>query len=187
MIGEGAFRSDIARALGVTRSAVIGKVKRLGLSLVGDAGKEARAAAAKRWSATGRPKQYGTRTNTGEGREFETPAPGAAARRQPSDYELRRGITDGPPETIGVAKAGVPDFALSDKQPGSTRVAVAKAPLMLSLLDLTPRSCRWPFGDPDRPGFGFCGHAQAEGSSYCEAHRDISVGAEAPDPRATAA
>jgi GcrA cell cycle regulator len=169
MIGEGAFRSDIARALGVTRSAVIGKVKRLGLGLVGDAGKEARAAAAKRWSAACGPKAYRRRTNTGETREAEKmPAPGTAAKRPPRGHDIRVGV--------------------NDTHRGPTLIAVTKAPLMLSLLELTPRSCRWPFGDPDRPGFGFCGHAQAEGSSYCGAHRDISVGAaEAPDTQATAA
>jgi GcrA cell cycle regulator len=163
MIAKGAFRSDIARALGVTRSAVIGKAKRLGLSLPGSAGEEARAAAARRWSARSRAKR---------------------CRKANASVML---VTDSDPQVkaeIGNPRLGQRRHAADNATTPETR----RAPLMLTLLELTPHSCRWPFGDPDRPGFGFCGHARAKGSSYCEAHRDISVGAaEAPDKQAAAA
>jgi GcrA cell cycle regulator len=161
MIAEGAFRSDIARALGVTRSAVIGKAKRLGLSLAGSAGEAARAAAAKRWSARSRRKRCRN-------------AP--MSEMLVTDSGLRVKAENGHPRLRKRRRAA--DTAKPEKTP---------APLMLTLLELEPHSCRWPFGDPDRRGFGFCGHAQAEGSSYCAAHRDISVGAaEAPDEAAAA-
>jgi len=35
---------------------------------------------------------------------------------------------------------------------------------------LKENSCRWPIGEPDQPGFGFCGCRKAEGSPYCEHH-----------------
>ena len=38
------------------------------------------------------------------------------------------------------------------------------------LLDLTFRSCRWPFGDPRDPDFGFCNQPKIEGAPYCAAH-----------------
>jgi GcrA cell cycle regulator len=162
MIAEGAFRSDIARALGVTRSAVIGKAKRLGLSLAGSAGEAARAAAAKRWSAR---------------------SPRKRCRKADVSETL---VTDSDPRAK--AEIGNPRLRKRRHAAESARPEKTPAPLMLTLLELTPHSCRWPFGDPDRRGFGFCGHAQAEGSSYCEAHRDISVGAaEAPDTQAAAA
>ena len=47
-------------------------------------------------------------------------------------------------------------------------------PLMVTLMELTPSMCRWPFGDPDQPGFGFCGNRRYELTSYCEHHRQLS-------------
>jgi GcrA cell cycle regulator len=30
--------------------------------------------------------------------------------------------------------------------------------------------CRWPFGDPMKPEFHFCGKRKVDGSPYCEFH-----------------
>lgn len=43
-------------------------------------------------------------------------------------------------------------------------------PGTVQLLDLDARACRWPCGEPGKPGFGFCGLTQIEGSSYCNEH-----------------
>jgi GcrA cell cycle regulator len=55
---------------------------------------------------------------------------------------------------------------------------------MLSLLDLGRHHCRWPYGDNP---FYFCGHRKETGSSYCEYHRDLSVGAIVPSEMKAAA
>lgn len=47
------------------------------------------------------------------------------------------------------------------------------APLHLSVLDLQPTSCRWPYGDGP---FTFCGHACVASAPYCEPHASLSVG-----------
>lgn len=47
--------------------------------------------------------------------------------------------------------------------------------LMLQLPDLENEHCRWPFGDPKQPGFGFCGCARISGSSYCAEHANASL------------
>lgn len=39
-----------------------------------------------------------------------------------------------------------------------------------ALLALEHGDCRWPYGDPRDPQFGFCGAHAALGSSYCPAH-----------------
>jgi GcrA cell cycle regulator len=39
-----------------------------------------------------------------------------------------------------------------------------------SLLELTHMTCRWPVGDPGRPGFFFCGAAPVRGAPYCQLH-----------------
>lgn len=41
---------------------------------------------------------------------------------------------------------------------------------LLSLLELTSTTCRWPFGDPKDAGFGFCGCACSEEQPYCDEH-----------------
>ena len=46
----------------------------------------------------------------------------------------------------------------------------ASSPTTVKLLELGPHQCRWPLGDPRKPGFGFCGEKSAEGRSYCEHH-----------------
>jgi hypothetical protein len=35
---------------------------------------------------------------------------------------------------------------------------------------LMPDDCRWPIGDPQTPGFHFCGKRKQDGHPYCEFH-----------------
>lgn len=51
-------------------------------------------------------------------------------------------------------------------------------PLMIALLDLDDRMCRWPIGDPKDKRFGFCGHATAHGKSYCRQHQALAWSAQ---------
>lgn len=43
-------------------------------------------------------------------------------------------------------------------------------PRHIKLLDLEPNDCRYPYGDHE---VTFCGHPQANGSSYCLKHFDL--------------
>jgi GcrA cell cycle regulator len=43
-----------------------------------------------------------------------------------------------------------------------------------TLMELGPHDCRWPVGDPQEPGFFFCGAVQRGGSSYCSAHHRVA-------------
>ena len=42
------------------------------------------------------------------------------------------------------------------------------------LLELQPRTCRWPLGDLDDPHFQWCGCPCMEGAPYCAAHMWLS-------------
>lgn len=44
----------------------------------------------------------------------------------------------------------------------------------IQLMDLGPRMCRWPSGDPREEGFGFCGCKSMSGLPYCEEHAKIA-------------
>jgi GcrA cell cycle regulator len=43
----------------------------------------------------------------------------------------------------------------------------------LQLLELADHHCRWPMGDPHRPGFYFCG-ADAPATIYCPQHMRVA-------------
>lgn len=50
-------------------------------------------------------------------------------------------------------------------------------PQHLSLMQLGPGHCRYPYGgDAEGEAITFCGHRQRLGSSYCQAHFDLSRG-----------
>ena len=55
---------------------------------------------------------------------------------------------------------------------------------MLSLVQLTERTCKWPVGDPLQPGFGFCGHPVEPGGRmpYCPAHQQRATRPPVPQP-----
>ena len=52
-----------------------------------------------------------------------------------------------------------------------------------TILSLTERMCRWPHGDPKKPGFRFCGKSVSEGSSYCAEHLKQAYQPPAPKRR----
>lgn len=41
---------------------------------------------------------------------------------------------------------------------------------LIGILELTEHTCKFPYGDPREPGFGFCGKHSLKGSPYCEEH-----------------
>ncbi len=57
---------------------------------------------------------------------------------------------------------------VAEKQP-----AIASENLY-SLMDLKPRMCRWPSGDPKEENFGFCGDETISGIPYCEEHAKLA-------------
>ncbi len=44
-----------------------------------------------------------------------------------------------------------------------------------TILTLGEHACRWPIGDPDQAGFGFCGARRTGHASYCEAHAGTAL------------
>jgi GcrA cell cycle regulator len=61
---------------------------------------------------------------------------------------------------------------------------VGVTPRLLSLIDLEPGDCRYPYGgDRDGEPITFCGHPRREGSSYCTAHFHLTRGPDAASER----
>lgn len=44
----------------------------------------------------------------------------------------------------------------------------------ISLLELTEKTCRYPYGDPKKEGFHFCGGHALSGLPYCAEHAQIA-------------
>ena len=58
-------------------------------------------------------------------------------------------------------------------------------PRHLSLVDLEPGDCRYPYGgDEEGEAITFCGHPRREGSSYCAPHFHLTRGPGTPSERA---
>jgi GcrA cell cycle regulator len=83
----------------------------------------------------------------------------------------------------------LPDFV--KPLPTSARVQPVKlrcvgiAPRLVSLLELEPGDCRYPYGgDAEGEPITFCGHPRREGSSYCTPHFHLTLGPGTPSERA---
>ena len=50
------------------------------------------------------------------------------------------------------------------------KAAKKEAKKFVTLLDLTDRMCKWPFGHPGDPDFHFCGRPAEPGMPYCATH-----------------
>jgi len=125
---DGLSAGQVARQLGgVSRSAVIGKVHRLGI-----AGRDAPT------------RQLGGRPIT------RMRATAGGVRRAQSPRTPREHVISIP------------------------RVAFEVGPTA-SIHTLTAHACRWPIGEPDQAGFGFCGRIRSGHPSYCAGHAPMAT------------
>ena len=126
---EGLSASQVARQLGgISRSAVIGKVHRLGI-----AGRDAP-----------------SRPHALVGRPASRPRASAGGTRRPAAPRAPRLVVVQP------------------------RVAFEATPTA-TIHTLTAHGCRWPIGEPDEAGFGFCGRLREGPGSYCAGHAPMAV------------
>jgi hypothetical protein len=44
----------------------------------------------------------------------------------------------------------------------------------ITTINLTSSTCRWPFGDPAKPDFHYCGQPSQTDRPYCDTHEAIS-------------
>lgn len=88
---------------------------------------------------------------------------------RPNNYGNRKGVA---PHSKRRRKAksngGVPEQDAMPPQPiDDLAIPIAQR---RTILELTEDTCKWPVGDPDRPGFFFCGGTPKHGLPYCAAH-----------------
>ena len=80
-----------------------------------------------------------------------------------------------------------PKLATSERAAVLQLRCVAIAPRHLSLIDLEPNDCRYPYGgDVEGEPITFCGHPRRAGSSYCASHFHLTNLPEPDEKRSTA-
>ncbi len=153
---EGRSASAVAGIMpGATRNAVLGKVHRLGL-VQGQACLRAdRLPAARPSPASRSARAPGPAIPAGP----EAPASGRA-----SATRCRMATTEAPVATVSTVRTAGPTSDVT-RAPGV-------GPL-IALAQLTRTTCRFPVGEPDRPGFGFCGGLRTRGA-YCAGHAAVA-------------
>ena len=81
-----------------------------------------------------------------------------------------------PRESSPLERIRPPMSALKRTEPVKLR-CVGLKPRLVSLLELGPGECRYPYGgDRDGEAITFCGHPSQAGSSYCAAHFHLTRG-----------
>jgi len=166
---DGASASEIALAIGqgATRAAVIGKVHRMKLA------KRSTVAIDTQRRESSNPSKKPHRN------QGQVTAKGivsrVAARREAAKSNGGLAFKLSEARKQGMGKDEAMQFVLG--RPGRLppeRDEGVDATYLLKLTDLDQGAvltqCRWPIGDPLEPGFGFCGRACQEGSSYCATH-----------------
>lgn len=176
LFAEGLSASQIAAELGgVSRSAVIGKAHRIGLT-----GWRKVSGTAKPRRARVRPPRPAVRFPDIELTQIGARAP-AAPPRSPCPRVAESRETPCPVPRAGVEAA--PDPAADpDAGTGPGETAAGTPAAGIGLLDLTARTCRWPHGDPRDDGFGYCGAAKPAGAPidapYCARHAALAYESE---------
>lgn len=147
MLSAGRSCAFIAKALGVSRNAVVSRVHR-------------------------DPK---LKNLPGRNRANTTPGYMKASNKGAGQSKSSKLVTFGPVRMTRAASIADRLKALNwEDRPEPT---VAPTPKMIALVDLSSSDCRWPVGDPLQSDFGFCGHGKLLGSSYCPHHAQRAAAA----------
>lgn len=98
------------------------------------------------------------------GRRVETDQATAMKKRMAGDRATER----------RVARMTMPKAHPPNKPIPETKHQPAMAPgIVVSIMQVGYGKCRWPYGDPQLPEFGYCGEPSGE-RSYCDCHARVA-------------
>lgn len=111
-------------------------------------------------------------------------SPNSMSNRQKDPASSRKRLSGGARRTLAKAKSRVNGLAADVRHdrigerpelPPPSDTALKAFGVPCSLVDLGPRSCKWPLGHPREPDFAFCNAVTAgAGAAYCVGHREIA-------------
>jgi GcrA cell cycle regulator len=156
---EGASARQISRELGhgISRSAVLGLIYRLGIAdLSPFGGRRGRRSDKKAAGA----KKAGGAKKTARAKKNTTAKGARARKRTPAPCPVWTSRRPSPAWVVN-AKTYLDDPGTDAEIPRSQR---------RSLMELTDDTCRWPVGDPSTVDFFFCGAQPLPDKPYCAAH-----------------
>ncbi len=114
---------------------------------------------------------------------------GLAKRQSTAGERKKPGRKKGNPGAFRKSRAKPPELRVVRVKPVRAREVPPPEARMISLLELTPRDCKWPIGHPGEPGFAFCGARSFASFPYCEHHTALAytpVKARGQAPKQTA-
>ena len=150
---EGHSASQIAKTLGgVTRSAIIGKVHRLGIS-----GRAAPSRPARPLYKPTRPSYSARPPLAVVARTVNTPG---ANKLIPVEQKS--------PEARGV------EPVVARPVVSQPIVPYVEEPGTATVMTLGAKMCKWPIGDPSSDSFSFCGRRSDSGTPYCVEHARVA-------------
>ncbi len=92
--------------------------------------------------------------------------------KKPANKNIERKITRKTVSTASVSSRKTSPVSSVSKNSPATHSS--NNGNLYSLMELKPRMCRWPCGDPKHEDFGFCGAAAMPGLPYCEEHAKLA-------------
>ena len=143
MVDNGLSSGRIAKVLGITRNAVIGKVIRMGFRLKG--------------AATDESKSYSSKVGVLNAKVKKQATP-RAIRKSKVAYG-RAEFQAGPSDLAEIAARMRDDTAPAD-------IGIGRK----SLIELDRNECKYGIGDVGQPGFHFCARPTDDGMSWCDYH-----------------
>lgn len=87
---------------------------------------------------------------------------------------LTRNAVIGKAHRLGLSGRVTPIQKKVDKPLPPENVEIKAKNGGISLLELTEKTCRYPYGDPQKPGFHFCGGDALAGLPYCAQHAEMA-------------
>ncbi len=126
-----------------------------------------------RSSITGKKKRLkltARRQNGGSVAEPYEPRKRSKPRRKPSKLVVHIIASGGNVSARAILSPEAIEPTITSLSPDEIPIAQRKH----SVLELKPRDCRWPYGDPGRDNFFFCGAVTLVNSSYCPFHAGVS-------------
>lgn len=165
--------SQIAGRLGCSRSAVIGKLSRLGIS------RTPRGPQPFQWTKDLDDQLYALHLRAFSDRTIATILGCAvsALRKRRQKFGEKPVPPGAEPNRYAIRPKHIPRrlFRDADSMPTPDDVWTPLPTSMpVTLAELTASSCRWPCGDPLSPAFRFCGAPAIVGKSYCKCHCAIA-------------